>query len=108
MNFIDLQRLRPSEYGPGHAAENSAAVLSGRETARAHETNRGYQALKRARVLLPCEALHQVHHGALHLVLRDARERAQQAQRIRGVEETEDRARIARSDTAVGRAEEKR
>ena len=81
-------RLRPAEHGP-----TIGQIIS----------TRGYRSLKRGS-LLGCDALDELHDGALDAAWRDAREGAQQPQRIRGVEETQDGAGILRS--GVGRAEE--
>src|SRR6185369_487078 len=84
-------RLRPAEYAPA-----SGRILA----------SHGYQPLNRGAALVGRDALDELHDRALNAARRDAREGAQQAQRIGRVEEAEDGAGVLRS--GVGRAEEER
>src|ERR1051325_3482280 len=84
-------RLRPAEYAPA-----SGRILA----------SHGYQSLNCGAALVGRNAFDELHAGALNAARRDAREGAQQAQRIGRVEEAEDGAGVLRS--AVRRAEEER
>src|ERR1041385_5087950 len=82
-------RLRPAEYAPA-----IGRILA----------SHGYQLLKRGS--LGRDTFDELHDGALNAAGRDAREGAQEAQRIGCVEEAEDRAGVLRA--GVGSAEEER
>src|SRR5262245_58075188 len=84
-------RLQPAEYAPAIGESYRFMVT---------------RSLKRGTALLGRDALDELDHGALDAAWRDAREGAQQPQRIGCVEETEDGAGILRA--GIGGAEEER